>query len=73
MSVVKLFSNRYVYSFRPFLAKLGAHNLCANNENHGTYFRNFDFKIFGDFFFNFSVWPTLQQRTVGLDSSADVA
>jgi len=53
MSVVKLFSNRYVYSFRPFLAKLGAHNLCANNENHGTYFRNFDFKIFGDFFLIF--------------------
>ena len=31
------------------LTKLGTHYLCANIQKTGTDFRNFDFRIFGDF------------------------
>jgi len=50
---IKLFSNRYSYSFSLIITKIGTHDLCANaQKNSGTDFRNFDFKIFGDFFKN---------------------
>jgi len=39
MDVVKLFSNRYSYSFCPILTKVSTYDLCANIE-----------KIMGQFF-----------------------
>jgi len=46
MSVVKLFSSRYFsYSFFPIHTKLGT----KTAKNCGTDFRNFAYKIFGNF------------------------
>jgi len=47
------FSNHFSYRFCPILAKLGTHDPCANMQETGTEFRNFDLKNFGNFFLNF--------------------
>jgi len=61
MGVVKLFPNRYSYK------KLGTHYLCDNMKKTGTYFGNFDFKIFGKFL-KLYIWPT----TVELSGQTDL-
>ena len=50
LSVVKRFANCYSYSFRPFLTKVGTHDLCVNTKNNcGTDFQNCALKILGEF------------------------
>ena len=47
MSVIKLFSNHYFYSYSFYLilTKIGIHDLCANMQKLWNRFSNFDFKL----------------------------
>jgi len=46
LSVIKLFSNCYSYSFCPILTKVGTHDQCANTKKCEKSFLNFALKIF---------------------------